>query len=547
MNIRRSALLSRGVIPLLFYFVCFCLLTFPLILHFNTHFFTDTGDGLTNIWNIWWIDKAVTELHQSPFFTAYIHFPQGTSLLAHTLNPFNGFVCIGLLPFMSLTQAFNFMVLFSFVVGGWTAFLLAFHLSRSYFGSLLAGFITTFSGYHFAHAQGHMQLVSLEWIPLFVLCWLLFLEKPSVLRGLGASAALSAVLFCDYYYFFFCILAGGLVFVWFAYRKKDAFFLLRRKTIAPVGAFAAGCLLFCAPLIVALMVFNSRHTLLGVHDADVYSLDLLAPVIPGGHWRFEALTRFYWTRLTGNFHESSVHIGLSVIVVLILTWAVRKKIKAKGLGLWYFMGLFFLILSLGPVLHIWGQEIPWVKLPYVALEWIFPPLRLGGMPVRMMVMVTLCAGVIFAAGFRKIFVENFRKRWYVAFLLPLLVVEYLPSPMPRTRVEVPPYVEALKNLPGKKGVIDAAAEQPSFALYYQIIHEKPIAEGYIARIAEETDRQNARIRQLLTGRDFGILYRSYHFRYYATREEILITHSVPLKKVYDDGKVRIYDLGAAWD
>jgi len=485
-------------------------------------------------------------MHKSPWFTTYLHFPQGTSLLAHTLNPFNGFMCIGLLPFLTLTQAFNFMILFSFIVGGWTAFLLAFHLSRSYLGSLVAGFIFTFSSYHFAHAEGHMQLVSLEWIPLFFLCWLLFLESPSVLKGLAASTVLAAVLFCDYYYFFFCVLAGGLIFIWFVFQKKDVFFLFSRTTVLPLSAFLGGCLLTCGPLVGALMIFNSRHTLLGVHDADIYSMDLLAPIIPGGHWRFESLTRFYWTRITGNFHESSVHLGLSVIFVLILTWAMRKKIGKKGLGLWYFIGLFFLIMSLGPVLQVWGTKISWIKLPYNGLEWIFPPLRLGGVPVRMMVMVTLCAGVLFAMGFRKIFAENLRKRWYVVLILVLLVVEYLPRPMPLTRVDPPDYVETLKNLPGNKGVIDLAAEQPPFALYYQTIHGKPIAEGYIARITEEVDRQNGRIRQLLYQGDFERLFRSYHFQYLATREEIEIAPDTPLKKVFDDGEVRIYDMGAAW-
>lgn len=169
------------------------------------------------------------------------------------------------------------------------------------------------------------------------------------------------------------------------------------------------------------------------------------------------------------------------------------------------------------------------------------------MPIRMMVMVTLCAGVLFAMGFQKIFVENLKRRWYVVLLLALLVFEYLPRPMPLTRVEVPAYVEALKNLPGKKGVIDLAAELPPFALYYQTIHEKSIAEGYIARITEEVDRQNQRIRQLLAQGDFEKLYRSYHFQYLATRGEINITPAIPLKKVFDDGQVRIYDLGAAWE
>ena len=68
-------------------------------------------------------------------------------------------------------MAYNTITIFAFVMGGLTMYWLAYHLTRSFWGSLLAGFIFTFSNYHFMHAQGHLQLISLEWIPLFVLCW----------------------------------------------------------------------------------------------------------------------------------------------------------------------------------------------------------------------------------------------------------------------------------------------------------------------------------------------------------------------------------------
>ncbi|HYV09319.1 MAG TPA: hypothetical protein VE980_00200, partial [Pyrinomonadaceae bacterium] len=159
------------VIPLLFYFACFYLLTFPQLHQFSTHYFTDEGDGLGNIWNLWWTNKAITELHQYPWHTTFLYYPYGTSLLSHTLNPFNGLLAIVLLRLMTQVQAHNFIVVFAFVVSGVTAFFLAREFTKSFAACLIAGFIFTFSEYHFSHAQGHLNLLSMEWIPLFVLCW----------------------------------------------------------------------------------------------------------------------------------------------------------------------------------------------------------------------------------------------------------------------------------------------------------------------------------------------------------------------------------------
>lgn len=495
---------------------------------------------------MWWINHSVTELHQLPWNTTLLHFPHGTSLLAHTLNPFNGFVGIALLKFLTLTQAFNVMVLFSFAIGGLTAFLLAFYLSRNYWGSLLAGFIFTFSNYHFAHAEGHMQLVSLEWIPLFLLFWLMLMTKPSIRVGLAAALVLFGVLLCDYYYFFYCVLAAFLITLWHILKTKDVFFLLRKKYLAPVAAFMIGLLATSGPLVLALSVFSRRNPLLGAHHPKVFSLDLLAPFIPGGHWRFESLTRFYWTKITGNFHESSVHLGLAVIFILIFVWVKRKKIREPSLNLWFFIFLFFLILSLGPVLHIWGKEISWFKLPYILLEALFPPLKLGGMPIRMMVMASLCAGILFAFGFKLLWKDSTKRKIFMGMLLVVLCFEYLPSPMPETRVDVPEYVLALKGFAGSGGVLDTVS-LPTFALYYQTVHKKPMSEGYIARVPVSVSEKNDRIKQLLLSRQFELLYRSYHFRYLVTESEYTTSTKVPIQIVYNDGKVRIYDLGAAWE
>ena len=383
---RISKTFKMGIFPMAFYFIAFGLLTYPLILRFATHFFADQGDGLQNVWNIWWMNKAITELHQSPWQTNYLHYPYGVSLLGHTLNPFNGFMGIGLLKFLSLIETYNFILIFSFVFAGLTAFWLAYHLTKSYWASVIAGFIFTFSNYHFAHAEGHLNLVSLEWLPLFILAWYIFLTRPGITVAIASALVLVLVFLCDYYYFFYSVLAGGLMMGWRIKRLS--------KYLIPFIVFSSIILAVTGPFITSLLRLDRNDPLWGSHPSTINSLDLLAPFIPGGHWRLAGLTEFFWSNLPGNIHESSVHMGLGVLSMLIYTWIKRRELRVQGLRLWYFILIFFGIMSLGPVLHIWGTEIYFLRLPYALGKEAFPSLKLSGYLVRALVMLAL-AGILF--------------------------------------------------------------------------------------------------------------------------------------------------------
>lgn len=512
-----SASCRNALFPLLFYFILFCILTFPLIFKFSTHLFADQWDGLQSVWDIWWINKAVTLLHCSPWYTNYLHYPHGVSLLPQTMCPINGFMGIFLLKFLSLQETYNFILIFSFVVGGWTAFLLSHYLTKTYWGSIIAGFIFTFSNYHFAHAQGHLQVVSLEWIPLFLLFFYILITKPAFLVAIASALALFMVILCDYYYFFYCVLSGLIMTGWRAVREKDLFFVIRKKYLIPLMAFISVSLITSGTLVYKLFMLNRKDPLLGSHPPMEFSTDLLAPFIPGGHWRFANLTKFYWSSLPGNIHESSVYIGLSVCFMLIYTWLKRHKLKIESLYLWYFILIFFGAISLGPVLHIGGKICTGIKMPYFLLEHILPFIKLSGCPVRMMVMVILSASVICAVGF-KIIYQNQRSRWILAGIVLILFIEYLPQPVPSSNVSIPEYVNILKNMPGNGGVIDLAATSPPRSLYYQTIHNKPMAFGYISRTPTSVAKKDEQLMEILREGDFSILFHDYHFDYLVIRK-----------------------------
>ena len=73
-------------------------------------------------------------------------------------------------------------------------FWLTHYFIKSYAASLLSGFMFTFSNFHFMHAQGHMQFVALQWLPLFLLSWFMLLNKPSTVNAIFAALALFLVI-----------------------------------------------------------------------------------------------------------------------------------------------------------------------------------------------------------------------------------------------------------------------------------------------------------------------------------------------------------------
>ncbi|MCK7483340.1 MAG: hypothetical protein M0C28_44555 [Candidatus Moduliflexus flocculans] len=442
-------ILKHGVFPALFYLFLFCLLTWPLIRSFSTHFFTDDGDGFMNIWNIWWINTAVTQpsVHPSIWHTDMLHWPFGITLLGQTLNPFNGLLAVPLLKVMSMVQAHNAIVLFSFVMSGLTTYWLAYYLTRSFLGSLLAGYIFTFSSYHFAHYYGHLNLVSMEWISLFVLCWYILITRPTLTMALASALTLWLVLLCDYYYFLYCVLTGVLIVIWYMATQKNFWFFLKREYLTSLSTFVAASLLLVGPVIFPLMYLMRTDPLLDAHNPKSFSLDLLALFIPGETWRFSQLTEGYWSKLPLVISEASVYLGYAVIVLLGYLWVKRRDVKITsvgGINLWYFIAAFFFLMALGPALQVNGSVVYESLMPYTLLEKVLPFLKLSGVPVRMVVMVTPSASVLSAMAVTLVS-KTSRGRIFTFLIIVLLFVEYLPKSLPATPTDVPGYVTALAD------------------------------------------------------------------------------------------------------
>jgi hypothetical protein len=98
----------------------------------------------------------------------------------------------------------------------------------------------------------------------------------------------------------------------------------------------------------------------------------------------------------------------------------------------------------------------------------------------------------------------------------VLVVDALPQPIPRTRPEIPAYVTALSHLPRSGAVLDPLGDQ-YLALYYQTIHQLPLADGYVSRLPlSVTQTLLSKYDDATAGRYQQLLHR-YNVRYIVMR------------------------------
>lgn len=157
------------LLALLGYMALTALLTYPLIREFSRAIPGDGFDGWQNVWNIWWVKRALLVDGSNPYFTRLLDYPAGVYLYFHTLNIFNGLTFLPVTLNAGNLVAYNVAAAFSFIAGGYGAYLLALRAIKAaiptplvertsiHLAAFLGGFIFAFSPYHMAHLLGHMH------------------------------------------------------------------------------------------------------------------------------------------------------------------------------------------------------------------------------------------------------------------------------------------------------------------------------------------------------------------------------------------------------
>lgn len=518
---RRRQHRISGPLILAGYAILAVAMTWPMARDFTRAIPGDGFDGWQNYWNLWWVKTALVNQHTGPFFTNVLFYPTGVSLLFHTLNVFNGLLSLPVQLAFGLFAAYNVVVLFSFAMGGFGAYLLVRRTLGSrggVFPAFAAGVVFSFSPFHFAHLLGHLQVISLEWIPFYALYLLRIVQGDEGAIAARRDAVLAAVFLvlvglCDLYYVLYCLIFTAVVLCWAAWRSWRS-----RQVSGPVpsvGAargrassqqartfpsalLAVGATwvvfgLVLSPQLVPMMTEARRSDYMVPDPAQsrALSADLTSFITPQefhpiwGAWAAER-----GRRLAASPAEHQVFVGFTVLALAALgLWRGWRGTGPgrQDTGPWPLTLLVFFVLALGPVLYIGGHsavlpqggELP---LPYAWLVHAVPFLKITRSVSRFDVMVMLSLGVLVAVALQWLWTKGRTARIAGIATFGLILFEFLPVPYPMSSPDTPPWYSTLARDPRPGAVLNLpmAWDRPGYLLH-QTVHGKPLTVAYISR------------------------------------------------------------------
>ncbi|HMB96440.1 MAG TPA: hypothetical protein VKK61_10405, partial [Tepidisphaeraceae bacterium] len=449
-----------------------------------------------------------------------------------SLCPMNGFLAIPLLRFLPLHVVYNLLITFAFAGAGLTTFWLALEMTAAYWPSLAAGYAFTFSAFHFAHAPGHMHQFTIEFLPLFFLFWLRLIRRPTIWKAVLAALALFCVLLCDDYQFLFCAIAICLSMIWlFAHDRKA---IDPRRLGIAFSVFILCAALSCGPLVIAKWLATHRGTYASMHFSAQNNVDLFNLFVPGFTWCFHRYTAAVWEP-QGSYAETSISIGVAVFIAAIWGWIVRKRIEFETASLWLLLAVCFGALSLGITLRVMHVRVTdW--MPYRLLENSIPALKFAAVPSRMELITQLACSILAAGGLKAI--GNLRNSIRVPLLICFILAMVLESE-PRLQATYPlrqvKWAEFLRDDPHPGAIVDLIARGGSEGLFFQTIHHRPTALGYVSRTPMRENNAG-----------YLILWQAEHGQFDPLEKmgfKFIVTptnENLDLPIAYEDAKSRVY-------
>lgn len=471
---------SAGLV-FLAYLVLALILTYPLGFRSGSVLPGEHEDSYFHIWNYWWFHQALCVDHVNPLFCPYVLYPTGCELGLHSYSLANSMLSLAFSPWLGLVRTFNLITILGFVLAALGMYALARELTGSRAGAFVAGLLFSFSPYHFQHLS-RPDNAAIQWLPLAVLFLLRIWRQPRVRDGLGFGAFFVLAAYSSWYYAIslslLTVVLGLVTLV--ADRRR----VLNRPALTALAAGGALIAVLLAPAVLSMAQLQRRApfggTSLLVHT--LISADPVALFTPSWfHPAFRFLKASVYPRFTGT--EKIAYLGW---VALLLGIVGARAMPRPARLLWLTVLVTFLVLSLGPFLHLLGRTA-WivgetklaVPLPYLALYALCPPVRGARAPIRMLVMVYLALAVLAAYA-----VQRFeKKKLLVVAVSAALLLDYLAIPYPVYELKVPEIYFRIAERQGQFAVLEVpVTDYPTVIQFYQTIHRRPIPMGAITHI-----------------------------------------------------------------
>lgn len=425
-----------------------CLMHALLFINLGTYIYGNSGDALEYVWKLQLFNDYVVDRHQSPTFLPNLMYPEGFELACSEITPANTLLGIPLTRLWGPVASYNLLLLASYALAGFFAYLLVHRLGARRLAAFVGGIVFAFAIRHFFHATaGHLNLATVQYIPLAIYGLEGLIRRRRNWDAFVAALGLGLAAWASLYY----AVTLGLFLVGYALLRIGLRPLpaLLARTWRALALAAATTLALAAPLFQPYLELrqegtSTEHGLLELAVNSPWLADYLAgnryhPLLGAWFAQFE--------RKAGG--EYLVTLGYSVIALSLLgLWFGRPRRLAAALGV--MAGAAF-VLSLGPDLVLpdgTRYALPPVRLIYEHV----PPLQGIRVWNRVVFFLVLCAGALAGLALDALPRRRYRLGAVAAALLLLGELAAVPpkmfAPGPR------PVDLWLREQPGRGAVIE---------------------------------------------------------------------------------------------
>ncbi len=489
---------------LLLYGLLAILLTYPVCWQINQAAAGFDGrDSWQHVWYQWWLKETLLDLGVWPDRVTQLYYPLGADHPVLALHPYVPLVSLPLTLFFGPLVSYNGAFLLSFILAGLTGYLLCRYVAGHTGAAVLGGLIFAFYPNRMGHAAaGHLLLTTNYFLPLYALSLLLLLRRPSAQRAVwhGVITALLALAQPTHFGYgiipVFLFLVGGYLLTGYGQPAGPALTKRRLRSLLGVVAAAGLALLIIWPFAWPLLDQSQQGELgyLTPTDLTQHSTDLLAFLLPSPYnpilVRLELIPAYGATIIAGlrDLEEQLAYLGLAVLAL------AGAAIWKRWQEAWVWLGLAAVsgLLSLGPWLKI-GGAVQSLGLPYLWLTRL-PFFAWSRAPGRLNETVMLAVAVLAALGAawlfgrirgRKMGVGYAGCLWLGGVGLLVMIEYWVIFPFPTEVRPISSYYSQLGQEELSGGILElpvtGSRRASNYAMYYQTVHQHPLAGGYIER------------------------------------------------------------------
>ncbi len=504
-----------------------------------------TSDVYQSLWSLWWVPYSLFALHSSPYATHLLFYPVGANLVTQTLTPIAGIL---MAPFdYNLAVAYNTLFFSSFALAGLFMFFLADYIVKNRYAAFIAGLVYAFSPMHIAQSYSHLDWTIVEFIPLFILFFLMMIreEKRKPVYAIGAAISfllltfmgdieqgILAVVF---------VLISLLLFTAYELRTRR-YSVLTRSFYLAFAIMIVLILLLGSPFLIPIFkgitpaVLNETNAISGPAQNMLWSDNLASFFLPSYYnGIFHGLSLSYFNALYAlkyqgiqyqhDATEKVSYLGYSVLLLVLLALYYDRKSGFSKTRFWLAVLIVFGWLSLGPLLQVYSTVTP-IPALYAVYRHI-PYFNILREPGRFDLVVTIALAILAAIGFSELS-KKYKGKNVMAMAIAfsvLILIEYNGAPISASYVNqsymplhIPTGYKELANVSGNYTTlilpdlpnVTLLNVYPGLAMYWQTAFKKPIVGGYTSR---ENETQLLSVRSIPLSVSAGYLEAGEGFAY----------------------------------